>query len=720
MSCLRRRVVTLPCHPSIVKEGELANLRLLGPNGFGGRVLRFFLYSRAALVAAAMAQLCIATMGLAQEADIPAVTPQPDPGPDMMPFFRDWTKGEEPRLSRKQTIKRLRAAIKYVFVIFNENESFDHYFGTFPGANGIYSDGRHPRAPKNTPGFTQTYKNLASGETVSVEPFLIGPNENANVFDSVDHHRIGLARKLHVSGNVAAMDQFAQDEYSRFAEKGGAANEAMGTQFARLVMSHIDCDTIPFFWQYASRFVLFDNMFATEDTPSTPNAIAMIAGQAGETQWVKHGPYGYPFAVDNHYGTTQGPPLVNDSEPFYGSQFDATVTNREPVGTGKREKEHYSDGNIATNLTFASLPFTFQGRDVKASMARDLNPGFDLPDIQKDIPYLARQNKNPVTWRWYEEGYDLEPTDTDGVASHNSYVSHHEAPQYFGYIANNPTLRGNLRGLGDFFKDISDGQLPDGGVFYLRGGFANIAEQVPYVLPGTPAAKAQAIIKMKAGDDDHPAYSDHQISEAMAARAINAIANNPEIWKRSMIVIAYDESDGFYDHVPPRILSYGPDGLPLARGLRVPLIVISPLARAHAVSHVEGDHNAVIETIEAIFGLPALASLPDEAHALTAGRAPAFNGPNGFVQNYLGPREINSPITGDLLSAFDPKRLLGLEPLLPGSYASIAEEAVNSFPHYGAHGCATLGITTEERRHGIENMIPEGFNPLPATYPAAN
>jgi Phosphoesterase family len=157
-----------------------------------------------------------------------------------------------------------------------------------------------------------------------------------------------------------------------------------------------------------------------------------------------------------------------------------------------------------------------------------------------------------------------------------------------------------------------------------------------------------------------------------------------------------------------------------SRGIRVPLIVISPYARVHAVSHVEGDHNAVIETINAIFGLPALASLPDEAEALTAGRADAFNGPNGFVQNYLGPRDINSSITDDLLSAFDPKRLLGLAPRLPGSYASIAEEAVNSLPHYGGRGCAALGITTEDRRQGVENAIPTGFNPLPATYPAAN
>jgi phospholipase C len=679
-------------------------------------VLRLFLYSGAALVAAALAQLCIITIGLAQEADVPSVTPQPDPSPDVLPFYRDWTKGAEPRLYREETIERLRAAVKYVFVIFNENESFDHYFGTFPGANGIYSDGQQPRSSQTTPGFTQTYKSLASGETVSVEPFLIGPNENANVFDSVDHNHLGLARKLHVSSDIAALDQFALDEYNHFAAKGGAANEAKGTQFARLVMSHIDCDTIPFFWQYASRFVLFDNIFATEDSPSTPNALALIAGQAGETQWVTHGPNGESLSIGNHSGTTVGPPLVKDPQPFFGSQFDLAEMNRQPAGA----KEHYSDSNVSTNLTFASLPLTLLGRDVKAAMSR-VGPGNDLTGIQQDIEFIARQNGNPVAWRWYEEGYDREPTDTGAAASHDSYISHHEAPQYFGYIANNPALRGNLRGLGDFFTDMAAGAFPpDGGVFYLRGGSANIAKQTPYVRPGTPTAKAQAIAAAKRGDDDRPAYSDRQISEAMTARAINAIASNPEIWKRSAIIIDYDESDGSYDHVPPRILSYGPDGLPLARGLRVPLIVISPLARAHAISHVEGDHNAVIETIEAIFGLPALASLPDEAQALAAGRAPPFNGPNGFVQNYLGPRDINSPIADDLLSAFDPKRLLGLEPLLPGSYASISEEAVNSFPHYGSRGCATLGITTEDRRQGIANKIPEGFNPLPATYPAAN
>ena len=83
--------------------------------------------------------------------------------------------------------------------------------------------------------------------------------------------------------------------------------QAQGMQFARLVMSHIDCDTIPFFWNFANRFTIFDSIFATEDTPSTPNAIAMIAGQSGETQWVKHAGETPAAAADQRRRSTARP-----------------------------------------------------------------------------------------------------------------------------------------------------------------------------------------------------------------------------------------------------------------------------------------------------------------------------------------------------------------------------------------------------------------------------
>ncbi len=646
------------------------------------------------------------------------VTAQPDVRPDVARYFNDPDK--DPVLSRQAIVKMLQQRIKYVFVIFNENHSFDNEYGTFPGANGLYSNGWKPRSAGDTPGFTQTYKDV-TGLTVAVQPFKIGPAQNSSVVDSVDHSHTGLATKIDVdpTTGVAKMDQFAYDEYRRFASKGGAANIAEGTQFARLVMSHIDCDTIPFFWQWASRFTIFDNIFATEDTASTPNAVAMIAGQSGETQWVKHGPNGQACTVGANTGTTQGPPLVNDPQPFYGSQFDTTTTNKQPAGAN----ESYANNNIASNLTFATMPLTFTGRNITEVMSRNLNHNFDLPDIQNDIPYIRKLNIKPVNWRWYQEGYGLELTDSNGTASHASYVSHHHGPQYFGYLANTPPLRPNFRGLTGFFTDMASNSLPKGGVFYIRGGYTNQMNLTPAITNTTiPADEITAINKAKAGDDDHPSYSDRQLSEAMAARVINAVTANQDIWNQCAIIITYDESDGFYDHVPPRILSYGPDGLPQSRGVRVPLILISPYARTHAVSHAEGDHNSVIETINDIFGLPALASLPDEAQALARGNSQDFNkfGPAGFEQKYLGPRDINSPITDSLLSGFDPKRLLGISPPLPASFAMIPPNVVNTLPHHGGKGCKEIGITPEDVRQKIVNNIPAGFNPLPATWPAGN
>ena len=154
----------------------------------------------------------------------------------------------------------------------------------------------------------------------------------------------------------------------------------------------------------------------------------------------------------------------------------------------------------------------------------------------------------------------------------------------------------------------------------------------------------------------------------------------------------------------------------------MPLILISPYARIHAVSHVEGDHNAVIETINMIFGLPPLATLPDEAHALSAGNSEQFNalGPVGFQQKHLGPRDINSSISESLLSGFDPQRLLGNSRALPPSLAMIPDNIVSSIPHYGGQGCREIEVVPEDIQQGISNVLPMGFNPLPSTYKQAN
>jgi len=658
------------------------------------------------------------------------VTAQPDPHFEAAPYYSD--PAAEPRLSNEELIELLRRRVKYVFVLFQENRSFDHYFGTFRGANGLFSDGVKARVPAAN---TQAILNT-DGSVGSIQPFRIGNEQTASDLDDVDHAHPRMAAKMHLVNGVPTMDRFALNEQAKYCAGSPidpatppAAVSLKSKQFGELAMAYVDCDTIPFLWNYANKFTLFDNIFQTTIGPSTPNAIAMIAGQSGETQWVKH-----PDATSATTFGSIAVPITNDpipGLPAANAQYSglpSQPTNVQPStenagassGVPQRKNEFGAATNVAPNLTFASLPLTLAGSTLLDVTIHDTNPGLDLQDIQNDILYITQKGRAPHSWGWYQNGYATESglPDSNGISTvpHASYIGHHNGPQYFGYVTNNPMESAHQHGLGDFFGDVQKSALPKaGGVFYVRGGYDNIMGMKPSTAYANGPADAAYISANFLGDDDHPAYADSQISESLIANEVNAIAES-KYWGESAIVITYDESEGDYDHVPPRILSYDPAGLPLSRGPRIPLIVISPYARAHVVAHEEGDHNSVIRLVNSLFGLPPLATLPDEAAARLAGAQGAQfqTGPAGFTQAYLSPHDAPGMPTGALLSAFDPGRLIGFREPLPASYAKIPAATIESLPHYGGQGCTALGLKTEDQVQGLTNTIPADFSPRPS------
>ena len=180
--------------------------------------------------------------------------------------------------------------------------------------------------------------------------------------------------------------------------------------------------------------------------------------------------------------------------------------------------------------------------------------------------------------------------------------------------------------------------------------------------------------------------------------------------------------------MPPRILSFDPSGLPLSRGPRIPLLLISPYARSHATSREEGDHNSVIRLINLMFNLPPLADLPDELQARLTGQGPLFATGGGTfdkgvltspgtTQFNLGPHDDQTPGTGNLLSGFDPGRLMGSAPPLPAAYAQVEDQVANTLPHYAGRGCSALGITPVDVQQNYRAPVPADFNPRPSTYP---
>jgi phospholipase C len=613
----------------------------------------------------------------------------------------------EPVLAHDAKLKLLREKVKYVFVLFQENRSFDFYFSTYPGADGLYS-----RPAASIAGFTQPIVNL-NGTVGSVSPFKIPfsvvdangktvplyPSDIA----SVNHSHVGIAHKLDIDANgVARNDRYALTEEGVTLQNGKPSKTPTleRKQFGELVMSHIDCDAAPFMWNYADRFTLFDHFMDTVIGPSTPNAIAMISGQSGETQWMLH-----PGAVKPDDSSGNSMPMLSDPVPYWGSFLDTKGSHpRQPIPDERVSLTHKPTtdprSNPASNLTFAALPLSFMGVDIQKTTAADYDPAFDLLDVRDDIRKIAGHGIAAVNWGWYQQGYDHEPTEAAGAASHSTYIVHHNAPQYFGYVANNPDASTHMHGLGDFFSDVSANRLPSSGVFYVRGGYGNILGLKPL----DPNSRLETEYN---GDDDHPGYSDSQLSESLLAREINAIAASP-YWPQSVILIAYDESDGEYDHVRPRVRSHDAAGLPLDQGPRIPAILISPYAVAHGISHEPAEHSSIIKLVDELFHLIPLADLPDEERARAIGLAK-------YHQKDLGPADDKVPGVGDLLSGFSNARLLGRAAPLPPSYAEIPEAEITSFPHMGGHGCSALEIRPTDT--GRPNPIPADFNPRPDTTP---
>src|ERR1035441_5107661 len=542
----------------------------------------------------------------------------------------------EPKMSPTALVEQLRNKVKYVFVLYQENRSFDSYFGTFPGAEGLFS---HPAA--QTLGFYQTLVNT-DGSSNTIHPFRIGPQDEcpdstvnlapspatfyAADTDDIDHSHPRTVAKMNIQGSGPLMDQFAVTEELKYSPTGNPSLKAK--QMGKLAMAYEDCDTVPLLWGYADKFVLFDHIFETMTGPSTPGNLSIIGAQSGQTQWARH---------SDPTPSADKMPVNPTDFPGYGTQI---------------------------NLTFATIPLTLEGGNLQKVVKADANPA-DLDDVEDDVNFISSLKAATVPFGWYEEGYDKEPTDpgpVDANGTHASYITHHNGPQYFGYISNNPKMRSQLHGLQDFFNALGNKTLPkQGGVFFVKGGYQNIFG----FKPADPDTTVQANF---IGDDDHPAYSDAQISEAMVTEAINKIAASP-YWSQSAIIITWDDSEGDYDHVPPPLRTYGPDNSLISNGPRVPFLLISPYARTHYVAQAQGSQSSVVKFIDTVFNLPPLALLPDELSARKKGE-------KEFGQKNLGPGDALIPALRRRLDARSPSRLSGKAAPLPPYYVTVFEALV--------------------------------------------
>ncbi|WP_299138756.1 alkaline phosphatase family protein, partial [uncultured Corynebacterium sp.] len=167
--------------------------------------------------------------------------------------------------------------IEHVVVIYSENISFDHYFGTYPNAlnkDGEKLQGSEKDAPKFTAKKdTPKAKNLENDGVMgdknpnSVKPFRIGPD---HAVTTDQNHHYGDEQAAYNGGK---MDKFPETVSTDIDKSSNGYYAVPG-----MTMGYYDGNTVTGMWNYAQNFAMNDNSYSTIFGPSTPGALNLISG----------------------------------------------------------------------------------------------------------------------------------------------------------------------------------------------------------------------------------------------------------------------------------------------------------------------------------------------------------------------------------------------------------------------------------------------------------
>ncbi len=472
--------------------------------------------------------------------------------------------------------------IKHLVVIFNENISFDHYFGTYP--NALNPEGEPPFEPaKNTP---RDINNLLSS------PALLDNNPNLNPANNVTANPSATPPvKASSAGNPFRLDRtqaatadqghsYTPEQKAYDAGKndlfpvnvgsgtsGGAG--AFGT--TAQVLGYFDGNTVTAFWNYAQNYAMSDNSYGDQFGPSTPGALNMFGGNTNGAVV----PAGLSASTipDGQNGLT----LINDTDPT----FD--------ICSSKTAQVSINAPNIGDLLNAADIPWgSFMG-------------GFNLQTVaQNGTQGCGRSSFSQVTG-----------------ASTADYIQHHAWFQYYASTSN-PTHARPTSTAAIGYTVVPGKKTVDP---------ANHAYDLEdfYTAVGAGNYPAVSFIKLPAFQDGHAGYSNPLDEQTGVVNLINFLQEQPE-WDSTAVIIAYDDSDGWYDHAfattthasfnltVDALNGTGSCGLPgtakplgvngqavdgrCGPGTRQPFLVISPYAKKNYVSHVLITHASIPQFIE--------------------------------------------------------------------------------------------------------------------------
>ncbi len=461
----------------------------------------------------------------------------------------------------------LRENIEHIVVIFQENRSFDHYFGTYEGKSGhkvnnlLDAGGRvDPRylgLQKNPAGIAYDYlpvpADLPTFQDTLLEnmPFHLAPYLPPG--QNIPWDPVHEFYRMYAQMDGGRMDRFVAlalgHKHPPFAAHGGNAveMEMAESRPSGAVIGHYNRADIPDYHALADDYVLFDDFYQAMSGGSTGNALYLVAAHSAV----------WPQAPHALMGSL--------APPVFGMLYD-------------------SQGALINDISPLQGPTGLNPRDIQ----------FVPPPHEQTYPNIGdRLSAASIPWAWYNEGWDLVkpwamkradgPGDGSMVLdSGKIYEAHHNPFQYYPSWYKNVEA-GHIRDATNFFDDARADKLP-----------------------------AVSFIKASGAHDEHPADSAPQWGMDWVMSLLKAVAAG-KAWNKTLVVITYDEGGGFWDHVaPPVIDAFGP-------GTRIPALLVSAWARPGYVDHKFAHTGSVLRLIEERFGIAAMQARDANAYNLTDG-----------------------------------------------------------------------------------------------------
>jgi phospholipase C len=485
--------------------------------------------------------------------------------------------------------------IKHVVVIFQENVSFDHYFGTYP----------HATNPAGEPAF-HAKEDTPRANTLDAAGLLTNNLNAANPFRIDRVNAVTCDEDHGYSDEEFAFDGGLMDRFIKLSCNDTAKNGIPGIG-PNSAFGYFDGNTVTALWNYAQNFAMSDNSFGTTFGPSTPGLLNLVAGNT----------------------------------------FEGTITN----GLG-------ATGNIA-------------GASTSGAVIGDPDPAGDVCSNPKRTQItMSGQNVGDlltaagVTWGSFMGGFALNVTNADGSTGcartstglsgkTGDYIPHHAFFQYWASTLNashtRPTSVAMIGHNGDAAKHEYD--LID---FWAAVKAHN--------MPAVSFLKAPGI------QDGHAGYSNPLDEQQFVVGVINGLQQTDE-WKDTAVIISYDDSDGWYDHVmgpivnqsnvsDDQLLGPGNCGTPSAKqvggaaqngrcgyGPRLPLLVVSPFAKKNYIDHQVTDQSSITRFIEDNWNLGRIGNGSTDAIAGT------LNGLFDFDDHGHAGRLILDPKTGKVMDS---------------------------------------------------------------------